>query len=168
MSITQPIDLVVWVGPGRDHSPILQHTKIETPGGEITLRANLVLYMAPADVPKEPGLYLVKADAQVVKRPGYGTDCRLIFRKAKQVAGDLAELVRGHAIHWDQNGDPVADPHSYASDAIMAPGEVFELFRGWHNGPRFFLVVETTTGIEVEGIGRDEFEQRSNAKKGAA
>lgn len=100
MKTPQPIDLVVWVGPGRDHSPILEHTRITTPGGDITIRTNLFNYMTPADVPKTPGLHLVKADAYIYNRPGYGYDCRLIFRKAKQVAGDLADLRTSIESYW--------------------------------------------------------------------
>jgi len=167
MSNPQPINLVVWIGPGRDRSPVLQHTKIETPGGDITLRANLAAYMMPADVPKMPGLHLVKADAHVFNRPGFGYDCRLIFRKAAQVAGDLVELLSGDPIFWEDNGEPVADPHTYAADGLFDPGEVFELSRGWINGPRYFEVVDTPTGEEVRPIDREEYDRRANAK-GAA
>lgn len=167
MNNPQPIDLVVWIGAGRDRSPVLQHTKIETPGGDITIRTNLSVFMAAADVPKTPGLHLVKADAHVYNRPGYGYDCRLIFRKATQVAGDLADLMMGAALYWNRDGEPVQDPHTYASDAILAPGDVFDLYRGWHNGPRYFEVIETRTGIEVRPIDHDEFARRNNAK-GAA
>ncbi|MEW4566103.1 hypothetical protein AB1K70_26535 [Bremerella sp. JC770] len=168
MSNTQPINLVVWIGPGRDRSPILQHTEIKTPSGDITLRANLGMYMMPADVPKTPGLHLVKADAHVFIKPGYGHGCSLIFRKARQIAGDLAELVMGAELYWDREGDPVADPHTYASDHVLAPGDVFDLFRSWHNGPRYFEVIETNTGIEVRTIEHAEFAKRRDNAKGAA
>ena len=92
MSITQPIDLVVWVGPGREFCPILEHTRIKTPGGDIMLRTNLSAYMMPADVPKQPGLHLVKGMAHVHQRPGYGYECRLIFEYSVKIVGGLAEI----------------------------------------------------------------------------
>jgi len=168
MNNPQPIDLVVWIGHGRDQSPVLQHTKIKTPDGDITLRTNLVVYMAPADVPKTPGLHLVKADAHIFHRPGFGHDCRLIFRKARQIAGDLAELVMGAELYWDREGESVTDPHTYASDHVLAPDDVFDLFRSWHNGPRYFEVIETNTGIEVRPIKHAEFAKRRDNAKGAA
>lgn len=93
MSNPQPIDLMVWIGPGRDHSPILEHTRVTTPGGDITLRASLANYMMPADVPKQPGLHLVKAMAHVHLRPGFGYECRLLFEYSTKIAGNLAGIL---------------------------------------------------------------------------
>lgn len=93
MKTPQPIDLMVWVGPGRQFCPILEHSPIETPSGDVTLHGNLSLFISPADVPKSPGLYLVKAMAHVYQKPGYGYQCRLIFEYSLSITGDLARVL---------------------------------------------------------------------------
>lgn len=93
MSKPQLINLVVWVGPGREFCPILEHTRIASPGGDMTLRGNLSMFVMPADVPKESGLHLVKMMAHVYQKPGFGYECRLMFEYSTKIAGDLAEIL---------------------------------------------------------------------------
>ena len=94
MSSPQLIDLVTWIGPGREQSPILEHSPIQfDDGAHCLLRGNLTVYIAPPSLPKTPGLHLIKAEAHTFQRPGFGYECRLVFLGAKQLTGDLAELL---------------------------------------------------------------------------
>ncbi|MEW4454560.1 hypothetical protein AB1L30_17940 [Bremerella sp. JC817] len=88
------ITLAVWVGIERDQAPILEHQRIETPGGDSRLAGSLGLHMNMADVPREPGLYVIKASACVHQVPGHGWACRLIFEDAQRVTEGLTSLVK--------------------------------------------------------------------------
>ncbi|PQO39369.1 hypothetical protein C5Y96_05810 [Blastopirellula marina] len=65
-----PAYILAYKSPHRSEASVVDHSKIERPGGDLVLTGNLSLYVMRCDCPTEPGLWLLKATVYIPQGRG--------------------------------------------------------------------------------------------------